>query len=143
MSKYLEMRTMLTDERYLVEALRELGYEPEVHREGKRLTGYMGDERAERAQIIIRRRQLDSASNDIGFARDASGVYQAIISEYDRGIGFAHVQGVAIGFGIHRDDTQAQAASRAHHASRDLPAVSDQETGKWTPHHRVSVFMQE
>jgi hypothetical protein len=31
---------------------------------------------------------LDSASNDIGFARDSSGVYQAIISEYDRGIGF-------------------------------------------------------
>jgi hypothetical protein len=84
----MELRTTLTDERYLVEALRELGYEPEVWREGKRLTGYMGDERAEQAQIIIRRRQLDSASNDIGFARDASGVYQAIISEYDRGIGF-------------------------------------------------------
>ncbi|HET9215781.1 MAG TPA: hypothetical protein VFR18_02310, partial [Terriglobia bacterium] len=26
--------------------------------------------------------------NDIGFARDSSGVYQAIVSEYDRGIGF-------------------------------------------------------
>ena len=48
----------------------------------------MGDKRAERAQVVIRRRQLDSASNDIGFARDESGVYQAIISEYDRGIGF-------------------------------------------------------
>lgn len=88
MSKYLEMRTTLTDERYLVEALRELGYDPEVCREGRPLVGYKGDERAERAQIIVRRRQLDSASNDIGFARDGSGVYQAIISEYDRGIGF-------------------------------------------------------
>jgi hypothetical protein len=48
----------------------------------------MGDERPERAHIIIRRRQLDSASNDIGFARDASGVYRAIMSEYDRGLGF-------------------------------------------------------
>lgn len=88
MSKYLELRTKLTEEQYLVEALRELGYMPEVCREGTPLVGYMGDERAERAQIVIRRRQLDSASNDIGFARDASGVYQAIISEYDRGIGF-------------------------------------------------------
>ena len=88
MSKYLEMSTKLTDERYLVEALRELGYDPEVCREGRPLVGYIGDERTERAQIIIRRRQLDSASNDIGFARDGSGVYQAIISEYDRGIGF-------------------------------------------------------
>ena len=88
MSKYAELRTTLTDERYLVEALRELGYEPEVCREGRPLVGYLGDERAERAQIILRRSKLDSASNDIGFARDGSGVYQAVISEYDRGIGF-------------------------------------------------------
>lgn len=88
MSKYLEMTTALTDERYLVESLRELGYEPEVCREGKALIGYLGDQRTERAEIIVRRRQLDSASNDIGFARDGSGVYRAIVSEYDRGIGF-------------------------------------------------------
>jgi hypothetical protein len=88
MSKYLEMTTALTDERYIVEALHELGYKPEVCGEGRALVGYIGDERTERAQIIIRRRQLDSASNDIGFARDESGVYRAIISEYDRGIGF-------------------------------------------------------
>ena len=88
MSKYLELRTKLTEEQYLVEALRDLGFAPEMWREGAPLVGYMGDQRAERAQIIIRRRQLDSASNDIGFVRDGSGVYQAIISEYDRGIGF-------------------------------------------------------
>jgi len=87
-SKYVELRTSLTDERYLVEALRELGYEPEVCREGRPLVGYVGDERAERAHIIIPRGQLDSASNEIGFARDNSGLYQAIVSEYDRGIGF-------------------------------------------------------
>ena len=88
MSKYVELRTSLTDERYLVEALRELGYEPEVCREGRPLVGYVGDERAERAHITIPRGQLDSASNEIGFARDNSGLYQAIVSEYDRGIGF-------------------------------------------------------
>jgi len=87
-SKYLQLSTTLTDERYLGEALRELGYEPEVCREGRPLMGYLGDARAELAQIIIPRRQLHSASNDIGFARDRSGVYRAIISEYDRGIGF-------------------------------------------------------
>lgn len=88
MSNYRELRTRFTDERYLIEALQELGYEPEVCREGKSLTGYLGDKRAERAHVIIPRRQLDSASNDIGFAQDSSGVYQAIVSEYDRGIGF-------------------------------------------------------
>ena len=88
MSNYRELRTRFTVERYLVEALQELGYAPEVCREGKSLTGYLGDARAERAHVIIPRRQLDSASNDIGFACDSSGVYHAIVSEYDRGIGF-------------------------------------------------------
>jgi hypothetical protein len=87
-SKYVELRTTVTDERYLLEALRELGYHPDVCRDGRPLVGYQGDKRAERAQVIIPRTQLDSASNEIGFARDANGVFQAIISEYDRGIGF-------------------------------------------------------
>jgi hypothetical protein len=88
LSSYLQLHTQFTDERYLVEALQGLGYQPEVCREGKSLTGYLGDVRAERAHVIIPRGQLDSASNDIGFARDSNGVYQAIVSEYDRGIGF-------------------------------------------------------
>jgi hypothetical protein len=88
MSKYQEMRTVVSHEGHLIEALNEMGYTPEVCAEGTALFGYMGDERSERAQIVIRRRQLDSASNDIGFRRDESGVYRAIISEYDRGIGF-------------------------------------------------------
>jgi hypothetical protein len=88
MSKFQEMRTVISHEGYLIEALKEMGYTPEVCAEGSALFGYMGDERPERAQVIIRRRQLDSASNDIGFRRDESGVYRAIISEYDRGIGF-------------------------------------------------------
>ena len=88
MSKYEVLRTVLSEERFLVEALRELGYSPDVSHEGMSLYGYLGDERPEKAHIVIRRRQLDSASNDIGFTRDASGVYRAIISEYDRGIGF-------------------------------------------------------
>ena len=62
MSKYVELRTNVADERYLVEALRELGYQPEVCPEGRPLVGYVGDERAERAHVIIPRRQLDSAS---------------------------------------------------------------------------------
>ena len=91
MSKYVELRTSVTDERYLVEALQELGYETEVCREGRALVGYLGDKRAERAQIIIPRGQLDAASNEIGFSPDGDGVYQAIVSEYDRGIGFDDV----------------------------------------------------
>jgi hypothetical protein len=65
-----------------------MGYMVEVHPEGAALFGYRGDERPERADVIIRRAQLDSASNDIGFARGADGRFGAILSEYDRGIGY-------------------------------------------------------
>ena len=88
MSKFEEFKTKWTEEKYLVAALTEMGYKPEVCREGAALYGYLGDQRAERAQVIIRRRELDSASNDIGFARGEDRVYRAIISAYDRGIGF-------------------------------------------------------
>ena len=88
MSKYQELLTVITDERFLIEALRELGYQPDVCREGRSLRGYLGDERQERVHVIIPRQQLDCASNDIGFVRDSSGVYRAIVSKYDRGIGF-------------------------------------------------------
>ena len=88
MSKYLELKTVLNDERFLGEALRDLGYAPEVVPEGHALVGYLGDQRTERANIIIRRSQLDSASNDIGFSRGPDGTFRAIISEYDRSIGF-------------------------------------------------------
>ena len=88
MSKYEELTTKITEERFLIEALQELGYQPEVCPEGRPLIGYRGDQRHEHAQVIIPRRQLDCASNDLGFARDSTGMFRALISEYDRGIGF-------------------------------------------------------
>ena len=88
MSKYEELATVLTEERYLVEALEQLGYKPEFHKAGAALYGYLGDERPEKANVIVRRQQLTSASNDIGFARDAEGQFRAVVSDYDRGIGF-------------------------------------------------------
>ena len=89
MSKYEELAPFLR-RGYLVEALQQLGYTPEVHKAAAPLHGYMGDERPERAHIIIRRQQLDSASNDIGFAKDNNGQYRAVVSEYDKSIGFDH-----------------------------------------------------
>ncbi len=88
MSKYAELQTVLSNERFIAEALSDLGYAPEVATEGRALVGYLGDERVERATIVIRRNQLDSASNDIGFARGPDGTFRAVISEYDRSIGF-------------------------------------------------------
>ena len=39
---------------------------------------------AARAEVVIRRRHLWTAANDIGFARQQDGTYLAYISEYDR-----------------------------------------------------------
>ena len=88
MSKYGVLDTQIKEQKHLIAALEEMGYRVEVHPEGAALYGYEGRERPEKANIIIRRRQLDSASNDIGFARIADGRYVARLSEYDQQIGF-------------------------------------------------------
>jgi hypothetical protein len=88
MSAYGEYTTTLGEQRFLVEGLTSMGYNVEVHENRAPLFGYHGDERPERAHVIIRRSQLDSASNDIGFVRGPDGRFRAILSEYDRSIGY-------------------------------------------------------
>ena len=88
MSKYDSFQTTLTEEAPLVAALQALGYPVEIHTNGAPLFGYQGDERPERAHIIIRRQHLSSSANDIGFERGADGRFRAIVSEYDRSSGF-------------------------------------------------------
>jgi Protein of unknown function (DUF1257) len=87
MSKYDSFQTTLTEEAPLVAALQALGYPVEIHTR-RPLFGYRGDERPERAHIIIRRQHLSSSANDIGFERGADGRFRAIVSEYDRSSGF-------------------------------------------------------
>jgi hypothetical protein len=87
-SAYGEFETIMCEERLLVEGLTAMGYRAEVHADGDALVGYHGDVRHEKAHVIIRRAQLDSASNDIGFARGADGRFRALLSEYDRSIGY-------------------------------------------------------
>jgi hypothetical protein len=88
LSKYMECQTVIGDRKFLVAALAELGYHVEVHPEGAALFGYEGRERPERAHVIIRRKELSPASNDIGFARSAEGRFVALLSEYDQQIGY-------------------------------------------------------
>ncbi len=55
MSKYSVNQTVLREEKYLVEALKEMGYRVEVHAEGVPLNSYYSDQEAKIANIIIRR----------------------------------------------------------------------------------------
>jgi hypothetical protein len=58
--------------------------EVEVYEEPHHLFGFQGDQMADTAEVIVRRKFVGRLSNDIGFKLQESGEYQAIISEYDR-----------------------------------------------------------
>jgi hypothetical protein len=51
--------------------------------ESANLYDYTGKKVDQRAEIIVRRKNLTRVSNDIGFARKADGNYEIVISDYD------------------------------------------------------------
>ncbi len=83
MSKYGESQTVLREEKFLVEALKEMGYEVEVHPEGAQLNSYYAEQEAKAAIIILRRQHLRGAYGDIGFARQPNGQLTFIADELD------------------------------------------------------------
>ena len=84
MSKYLVYQEIVfKDRRLLLAALADLGYAEVEEGEALPLYGYQGDRRPETAELVVRRRHLGSASNDLGFARTPGG-FVPIISEYDQ-----------------------------------------------------------
>ena len=88
MSKYGSVVTVVRDEKYLVEALKEMGYEVEVHPEGARLNSYYSEQERKAAHIIVRRAQLRGAFGDVGFARQPDGSLAMIADELDEHCGF-------------------------------------------------------
>jgi len=84
MSKYLVFTEFaFKDRRLLLAALADLGYADVEEGDGLSLFGYQGDQRPETAQLVVRRRSLGSASNDLGFSHTVLG-YVPILSEYDQ-----------------------------------------------------------
>jgi len=87
MSHYSKIDTQICDVEALKRALKEVGYAHiETHSDPQHLFGYQGDRRPEKANIIIRRKHISQASNDIGFVKTDKGTYKAIVSEYDQHI---------------------------------------------------------
>ena len=84
MSKYLVFQDyVLKDRRLLLAALADLGYTEVEEGEALPLYGYLGDQRPETAELVVRRQHLSSASNDLGFARTPQG-YVPVLSEFDQ-----------------------------------------------------------
>ena len=85
MSHMTRCKTKLSDQGCLIKALADVGYNRvEVHEEATNLYGYQGDMREQKAEVVIRRAQVGSASNDMGFKRAEDGTFEAIISDYDK-----------------------------------------------------------
>ena len=85
MSHFTCVKTQIKNVEALVKALADVGFKNvEVHETAQHLYGYQGDVRPETAEVVIRRKYISSASNDIGFKRQEDGQFQAIISDYDR-----------------------------------------------------------
>lgn len=85
MSAYIALMTPMVDEECLIAALADIGFDRskiETHDTPVALVGYEGDRRAQRANIVIRRPHIGTASNDVGFLATSTG-YQAFISGYD------------------------------------------------------------
>lgn len=92
MSHYNDFKTQITDPMALVRALKRVRTRThpwtekdiEVHGTAVALYGYHGDKRAQTANIVIRRHNVQGAANDLGFVMEKDGTYTAIISDYDQ-----------------------------------------------------------
>ena len=85
MSHFTKLRTSITDPALLLKALADLGFkECEFHEHAQPLRGYLGDVRSQTGEVIVRRKHLGRLSNDMGFKRNSTGTFDAIISGYDR-----------------------------------------------------------
>tara|TARA_B100000614_G_scaffold262909_1_gene300890 strand:+ start:399241 stop:399651 length:411 start_codon:yes stop_codon:yes gene_type:complete len=85
MSEFHTVQTefLQDNEGALIKALQDIGYEPIVYEDAVHLEGYRGDKREQKAHIVIPRKQISNASNDIGFERLENGKYRLHVSEFD------------------------------------------------------------
>ena len=67
----------------LVQALKAVGLTAQSFDDPKSLFGYTGDERKTRAHVVVRRANIGSASNDLGWEYLADGTCVSHISDYD------------------------------------------------------------
>ena len=101
MSAYSRTPTEVRDGDLLIQALEEMGFHPVNALDNPLpLVGYQGDYRTEdgeghtksaaaamKAHVILRRKEVGLASNDIGFVRGEDGKFHVILSDYDRACG--------------------------------------------------------
>ena len=84
MSKYHKIKTQFTSRAYLRAALKATGIPFEEHEVEQHLVGYIGDTRPETATFIVRRANVSSGANDVGWHwNEETGCFEEIISSFD------------------------------------------------------------
>lgn len=83
MSAYNTLSTVMNNQNCLVKALRRQFTEVESFGYPADLVDYVGKVRPQKAQVIVRRKYVGGAANDIGFVKNEKGNFDAIISDYD------------------------------------------------------------
>ena len=87
MSHYSKVKTKLRNIEALIKALQDMGFTTDMiqhHKNAVQLEGYRGDKRSQTAEVVLPRRFVGGAANDIGFKLQEDGTYEAIISDFDR-----------------------------------------------------------
>lgn len=82
-SEFHVIEVLFKDEGILVQSLKEMGYKPDIYEKAINLRGYQGDKREQKAHIVVSRKQVGRASNDIGFERKKTGGFVLHASAYD------------------------------------------------------------
>lgn len=93
MSHYNKIKTKLKCKASLVKALAKMGFDKEkiqVHDTAVHLEGWHGEQRPETAEIVLPRKHVGGAANDIGFKKQADGTFEAIISDNEGGRNQGH-----------------------------------------------------
>lgn len=87
MSEYRTVPTEFCFQDELIASLEEIYGEGTVenHLIAQNLFGYKGDQRPEVANLIVRRKNVGRASNDLGFIKNDKGNYEMIVSAFDEG----------------------------------------------------------
>jgi hypothetical protein len=140
MSAYVSLGTPMTDQDCLVAALGDMGIRKvEVHATPVPLVGYKGDKRIQHAHVVIRRKHVGFASNDIGFERSPMG-FRAHVSEFDqKRYGPDWMRRLHISYAIH--DTAKQEARKRQTLQGAAPdTVGDENRRQVVEAQRQAIY---
>lgn len=99
MSAYVQVKVAVTSADMVAKALGRLGFKRvETHDVPVPLYGYRGDQREQKAHVVVRAANVWGSANDIGFERLPDGTWVSHVSAFDRRVSGGQSQRFRGGF---------------------------------------------